>query len=122
MPRLVIFLDDGGVMNDNEVRGPQWQHLVAEFFVPKLGGTPDAWTAANEQVITRMLRADLWQARLRAAPDYRSFDRHYQIDWLRWIVNWSACPRPPMTTAWCWGTLRRGISRRVCAPRFLGWW
>ena len=60
MPRLVIFLDDGGVMNDNRLRGTQWQRMVAEFFVPKLGGTLEAWTAANYQVITRMLDADPW--------------------------------------------------------------
>lgn len=87
MPQLVIFLDDGGVMNDNWLRGAQWQRLVAAFFVPKLGGTPEAWTVANYQVITRMLAPDPWQARLRAAPDYASFDRQYQIDWLRWMCD-----------------------------------
>ncbi len=40
---LTIFLDDGGgVMNDNEVRGPQWQRLVGEYFSPTLGGAPEA--------------------------------------------------------------------------------
>jgi HAD superfamily hydrolase (TIGR01509 family) len=87
MPRLVIFLDDGGVMNDPRVRRVQWPRMVAEFFVPKLGGTPEAWTAANNQVITRILDADPWQARLRAALDYVSFDRHYQIDWVRWMCE-----------------------------------
>lgn len=38
MPRLVIFLDDGGVMNDPRVRRVQWSRQVAEFFVLKLGG------------------------------------------------------------------------------------
>lgn len=87
MPDLVIFLDDGGVMNDNELRGPQWQRMVAEFFVPRLGSTPAAWAAANEQVLTRMLDPDRWQVRLHASPDYVSFDRHYHIDWLRWMCH-----------------------------------
>ena len=94
MPRLVIFLDDGDVMNDPQVRRVQWQGMVAEFFVPKLGGTPEAWAAANYQVITRMLEADPWQARLRAAPDYVSFDRQYQIDWLRWMCELVGVPAP----------------------------
>ncbi len=39
MPEITaLFIDDGGVLNDNALRGPQWQRLVAEFFVPALGG------------------------------------------------------------------------------------
>ncbi len=95
MPRLVIFLDDGGVMNDNRLRGTQWQRMVAEFFVPRLGGTPEAWAAANYQVITRMLDAELWQARLSASPNYASFDRQYQIDWLRWMCELVGVEAPP---------------------------
>jgi HAD superfamily hydrolase (TIGR01509 family) len=87
MSRPVIFLDDGGVMNDNRLRGEQWQRMVGEFFVPRLGGDQRAWAAANYQVITRLLDPEPWQARLRAAPDYRSFDRQYQIDWLRWMCE-----------------------------------
>jgi hypothetical protein len=53
--RPVMFLDDGGVINDPAVRRAQWYPLVAEFFVPRLGGTPEAWSAANQQVNRRML-------------------------------------------------------------------
>jgi phosphoglycolate phosphatase-like HAD superfamily hydrolase len=87
MSRPVIFLDDGGVMNDNWLRGTQWQRMVAEFFVPRLGGTPEAWIAANYQVITHMLDPEPWQARLRAAKSYADFDRKYQIDWLRMMCE-----------------------------------
>ncbi|HEX6555480.1 MAG TPA: hypothetical protein VF026_22155 [Ktedonobacteraceae bacterium] len=34
--RLTVFLDDGGVMNDNGTRASQWQHLVSEFFTPHM--------------------------------------------------------------------------------------
>ena len=47
MPQFVVFLDDGGVMNDNSQRGFQWRRLVGEFFVPLLGGTSEAWVEAN---------------------------------------------------------------------------
>lgn len=43
----VILLDDGGVMNDNRLRGEQWQRLVGEFFAPQLGGESAAWAEAN---------------------------------------------------------------------------
>ena len=42
-----IFIDDGGVLNDNALRGQQWPGLVAEFFAPRLGGWPKAWAEAN---------------------------------------------------------------------------
>lgn len=51
-----ILLDDGGVMNDNTLRGPEWQRLVAEFLAPRLGGAPEAWAEANDIVFTQMGR------------------------------------------------------------------
>jgi FMN phosphatase YigB (HAD superfamily) len=42
-----IFLDDGGVINDNNLRGPQWQRLFGEFMVPRFGGEAVAWGDAN---------------------------------------------------------------------------
>ena len=52
--RLTIFLDDGGVINDNAVRGPQWQRLVGRFLSPRLGGEPEAWAQANKVVAERI--------------------------------------------------------------------
>lgn len=78
----VILLDDGGVMNDNSLRGPQWQRLVGEFFPPLLGGMPVAWAAANYAVVEELLAPDNWEKRIQAATDYASFDRKYQRDWL----------------------------------------
>jgi FMN phosphatase YigB (HAD superfamily) len=58
-PVRVVFLDDGGVLNDNERRAPEWRRLLGEFFVPRLGGTPEAWAASNTIVIEEQWRA--WQ-------------------------------------------------------------
>lgn len=52
----VLFLDDGGVMNDNRRRGPQWQRHVADFLAPRLGGTKRAWRQANAIVAERQFR------------------------------------------------------------------
>ena len=46
-PGRVVFLDDGGVLNDNERRAPEWRRLLGEFFAPRFGGTPTAWGDAN---------------------------------------------------------------------------
>jgi HAD superfamily hydrolase (TIGR01509 family) len=80
--RPMIFLDDGGVMNDNKLRGPQWQRLVAEFFVPLLGGEPERWSEANRIQSERIFDLGNWRTRVEAASDHASFDHAYQIDWL----------------------------------------
>jgi HAD superfamily hydrolase (TIGR01509 family) len=77
-----LFLDDGGVLNDNAVRGPQWQALVAEYFVPRLGGSPQAWAEANLAVITSILGPGAWNALMAASADYADFERRYFVDWL----------------------------------------
>jgi len=74
-------------MNDPEMRRPQWTQMLSAFFAPKLGGTPDAWSAANSQAIARIQDSNSWQARLRASSDYVSFDRQYWIDWLHWMCE-----------------------------------
>lgn len=94
MTRPVLFLDDGGVMNDNQLRGPQWQRLVAAFFAPRLGGAPEAWAEANRIVMSRILEPAAWQARLQLTNDYRSFDYQYQIDWLNWMCELVNVPIP----------------------------
>ncbi len=57
-----IFLDDGGVLNDNERRAAEWRRLVGEFLAPRLGGAPEAWGEANGVVFERQWeRFVAWQ-------------------------------------------------------------
>lgn len=45
-----IFLDSGGVINDNKLRAPQWVRYLGEFFPTTiLGGTAEIWGQANQQ-------------------------------------------------------------------------
>ena len=53
MPR-VLFLDDGGVLNDNALRGPEWLRLIGGFMPARLGGTADQWARANSVVFPRV--------------------------------------------------------------------
>lgn len=78
----VILLDDGGVMNDNLLRGPQWQCLAGEFFAPRLGGKSEAWAEANRIHTLSIFEPENWRTRTQAAPDYASFERVYWLDWL----------------------------------------
>lgn len=79
----VLFLDDGGVISDNALRGRQWQRLVGEFFAPVLGGSPESWAEANRTVISDILDlSDAWPRRLQAADSYSAFLVRYRLDWL----------------------------------------
>ena len=82
-------------MNDNRRRALQWQRLVGEFFTPLLGGTPEAWAEANRVVAAGPFDPTAWRARLRAAPDYASFERAYLLDWLRQMCALVGVPNPP---------------------------
>jgi len=55
MKPAIVFLDDGGVLHDNERRAAEWRRLIGEYLTPRLGGTPDAWGEAN-----RIAFADQW--------------------------------------------------------------
>lgn len=75
-----VFLDDGGVMNDNAIRSAEWQRLVGEFFVPVLGGDHEGWAAANRVVFEHLLDF------LTLGPlgrDYTQWWDEYQSLWLR---------------------------------------
>ncbi len=91
----IILLDDGGVMNDNRLRGPQWQRLVGEFFAPRLGGKPAAWAEANRVYATQLFQPENWQARVQAAPDYSSFEQIYWRDWMDGMCQMVGVETPP---------------------------
>ena len=82
MKRPVLFFDDGGVLNDNAVRGPQWQRLVAEYFAPRLGGDPAAWAEANRVVTSGIFYADAWDALLQASAGFADYEHRYFSTWL----------------------------------------
>ena len=83
MKRPVLFLDDGGVLNDNAARAPQWRRLVGEYFAPRLGGDPAAWAEANRLVLEEDLSArGGWEGLMRAAIDQDDYDRQYFAMWL----------------------------------------
>lgn len=70
----MIFLDDGGVMNDNTLRSAEWRRLVGEYLTPRLGGSAEAWGAANQVVFEEQWeRFEEWQRQQLAAGEYGEF-------------------------------------------------
>lgn len=88
----MLFLDDGGVMNDNTVRGPQWERLVGEFFPPILGGSSEAWAEANRAVATALLEPAAWLRRLDGMSDYATFLQRYRLDWMTFMCEMVGVP------------------------------
>jgi HAD superfamily hydrolase (TIGR01509 family) len=92
----VILLDDGGVMNDTRLRGPQYQRLVGEFFAPCLGGESSAWAEANRICIASIFEPESWRRRVQAAvQDYASFERTYWRDWVSGMCRLVGVATPP---------------------------
>ena len=85
--RKVIFLDDGGVINDNERRAEQWRLLVGAFLESKLGGDATAWGEANRIVFERQWQRYEEHAATLAAdviPDYIDF---FDDELERWLIE-----------------------------------
>jgi len=79
----VVFLDDGGVLNDNERRAPEWRRLLGEYFAPRFGGTPEAWGNAN-MVVFGGIWDDWWKALAAGtelSPDWWPLQDH------RWLTG-----------------------------------
>lgn len=94
MSSLTIFIDDGGVMNDNRLRAPQWQRLVGEFLAPRLGGEPDVWARANRDFTSAFFVPEVMDRRIAKANGWLDFDRSYEIDWLRGMCELVGIPAP----------------------------
>ncbi len=80
MPRLIVLLDVGGVINDKRQQTAQWQRLVGGYFAPLLGGAPEAWNEAHQAVTERF--QDQGSAIAQAVLDFVSFHRTYKHYWL----------------------------------------
>jgi HAD superfamily hydrolase (TIGR01509 family) len=92
-----ILLDDGGVMNDNTLRGAEWQRLVGEFLAPRLGGAPEAWAAANDTVFRQMWSEfeDVLNPILAADSDtYVDFFGDQRARWLRDMCRFAGVAAP----------------------------
>ncbi|MBA4179732.1 MAG: hypothetical protein C0506_04015 [Anaerolinea sp.] len=89
-----VFIDDGGVLNDNRLRAPQWQRLVGEFLAPRLGGTSESWAAANAAVFGHLLQGFLSGASTRF-ENHRDWIEAYYEAWLVGMCSAADVPLPP---------------------------
>ena len=77
---VALFLDDGGVLNDNALRAPEWLRLIAEFMPGRLGGTAEQWADANQQLFPR-----LWEQLKQQLADFASHSEFQRVHALSWM-------------------------------------
>ncbi len=90
---LTLFLDDGGVLNDNGLRGPEWLRLVGEFMPARMGGTAEQWSSANRTVFPRV-----WEELLKRLPtfaNHQEFQQTYATDWMSAMCTHVGVTPPP---------------------------
>jgi beta-phosphoglucomutase-like phosphatase (HAD superfamily) len=88
-----LFIDDGGVLNDNRIRGGEWLRLIGEFMPARLGGTPEQWAIANSAVFPQV-----WADLTRQMPLFASFEefqRTYATSWMRLMCAEIGIAAPP---------------------------
>jgi phosphoglycolate phosphatase-like HAD superfamily hydrolase len=126
----VVFIDDGGVLNDNNARAPQWRRLLGEYFSPRLGGTPEAWAEANVGAFHRSW--ERFTARLAEAGTSGGVDRWTREERGRWLID--MCDQVGVTppddaessgvaaSLWVSERVRAEIPGAVAAVRTLSRW
>lgn len=82
--KKVIFLDDGGVLNDNSIRAIQWRNLIPQFFSPRFGGSHDRWKEANTYAMNNLLNN---YENLSKANPYADYDCYKGKERDQWILD-----------------------------------
>ena len=93
---FAIFFDDGGVMNDNNLRGVQWQKLVGEFFIPKYGGEAHKWAEGNFKFINQFIAEEMeLTSNNGELPEYKEYYANFQSRWITDMFEYVGIQIPP---------------------------
>ncbi len=95
--RPMLFLDDGGVMNDNSRRSVQWQQLVETYFGSRFGGSD--WTRANEKAL--VIEMDMFRDFLtkNGGKEFNAFQKEMDYIWLKTMFDHVRISVPPKEEA-----------------------
>jgi beta-phosphoglucomutase-like phosphatase (HAD superfamily) len=88
-----VFVDDGGVLNDNSLRAPEYLRLIGEFMSRRLGGSAEQWADANREVFPP-LWSDL-QSRIMDFANHREYQREYELLWIDSMCSLVGTRTPP---------------------------
>ncbi len=91
--RPVLFIDDGGVMNDNSLRAPQWAALLGPFMSERYGGDSAAWSRVNRVAFT-----NAWECvvtRIDTFSSHTDFHQEYCVLWSEGMFAAVGLDTPP---------------------------
>jgi len=90
-----IFFDDGNVLNNNKIRGKQWQKLIGEFMIPLFGGNSEDWGAANAKIIKHFtnkgIPALIYEHK---EKNYSQFIKWFREKWINDMFDYVGIDRP----------------------------
>ncbi len=90
-----IFFDDGGVMNDNILRGIQWQKMIGDFFSPKYGGESHKWSEANFEFINEIMAEYTEAAENEELIEYNDYYSDFILRWVTSMFEYVGVKVPP---------------------------
>lgn len=91
---FAVFFDDGGVMNDNRIRGVQYQKLVGEYFTPKFGGEPYLWAEGNFNFVKEIMREYTEAICDSRDIDYKTYHMNFVKRWIEEMFNYVGVELP----------------------------
>jgi HAD superfamily hydrolase (TIGR01509 family) len=113
---ISLFFDDGGVLNDNVARAPQWRELIADYFIPRYGGTREAWRTANEVTFGQFMELYEKSYSQRTNYDYVEFWDEQDVLWLTGMFDYlGIAPPGPETQLAISRAAQAWIAERVWA-------
>ena len=92
---IYIFFDDGNVLNDNQIRGKQWQKLVGEYLAPRFGGDLKSWSIANARFIHNFVGIEIPKlAKEYRDKSYREAKHYFIEEWINQMFDSIGITRP----------------------------
>jgi len=89
-----LFFDDGGVLNDNNVRVNQWKPLLADFMVDKYGGDHETWMKANYEAVTLIMDVIEEGMSKNEVMTYKEFEKIENVIWIEHMFSSVGIPFP----------------------------
>lgn len=91
MQTKTLFIDDAGVLNNNQLRGSQWNTHIGRFMADRLGGLARDWERANaivaSQVVSQKFRESIRSESGLPVLTFDVFEPAYAEAWIYGMCN-----------------------------------
>lgn len=91
----IIFFDDGGVLNNDQIRGSQYQPLIAEYMAENFGGDAKVWKDANYEAVIKIMNLISAKTSSGQLLSYNDFKKEENEIWIETMFNRAGIDLPP---------------------------